>query len=437
METFTRLLETPPLPQALLPLPGAAEAFLVGGALRNARLGLPVTDFDFATPFDPSSLARAFAARCGGRWFVLDAWRNQSRVVWTSPAGTLLSFDFAPFRAADLAGDLRGRDFTVNTLALALGSRQLFDPLGGAADLAARLLRDCAAGTFTEDPLRILRAVRLAVTLGFAIEAGTWERAGQNAELLHGVPAERRADEVVRIVNHPRAAAGLELLARLGVVSQLFGPRPASASRWLEQAAAGLARLTEFAAWLPDRHPQLAALLIAPVGRSLLRLGRLRLACIIAPGSFDPAAVEERLALGRETLMALEHLLPVVSGSHPPPPTRPTRRSQARWAAQEAFTEDRLLLAAALAPDAAAREAQLEALAAFLDLQQEGRIPDLVDGRWITRNLGVAPGPELGELLAALREAELSGTVQNPDEARKFLILLREKTVDKKNGKAL
>ena len=437
METFARLLETPPLPQALLPLPGAAEAFLVGGALRNALLGLPVTDFDFTTPYDPSSLARAFAARCGGRWFVLDAARSQSRVVWTAPAGTQLTFDFAPFRAADLAGDLRGRDFTVNTLALALGSRQLFDPLGGAADLAARLLRDCAAHTFTEDPLRILRAVRLAVTLGFAIEAGTWERAGQNAELLHGVPAERRADEVVRIVNHPRAVAGLELLARVGVVPQLFGPRPASASRWLEQAAAELARLTEFAAWLPDRHPQLAALLSAPVGRSLLRLGRLRLACIIAPGSFDPAAVEERLALGRETLMALEHLLPVVSGSQPPPPTRPTRRSQARWAAQEDFAEDRLLLAAALAPDAPAREAQLGALAAFLDLQQEGRIPDLVDGRWITRNLGVAPGPELGELLAALREAELSGTVQNPDEARKFLILLREKTVDKKNGEAL
>jgi poly(A) polymerase len=437
MTAFTKLLNTPPLPTALLPLPMAAEAFLVGGALRNARLGLPVTDFDFATPFDPTTLAHAFAARCGGRWFMLDASRSQSRVVWTPPGDSPLTFDFAPFRAAGLDGDLRGRDFTVNALALALGTAELYDLLQGEADLSARRLRDCAATTFADDPLRILRAVRLAVTLDFSIEEATWVRAVRHVDLLACVPAERRGDEVVRIVNDLRAFAGLELLAGLGVVPQLFGTEAATDPRWRERAGEGLARLEDFAAWLAGRRPQLTELLAAPVGRALSRLGRLRLACLLPRGPLDASGLDARLALGRETLGALEYLHPIATGTPPVPPHLPTLRARARWAEREPHVVDRLLLAAGLVTDPATREALLGALSAWLGLQQEGRIPDLVDGNWIAGHLGILPGPQLGQLVAALRAAELSGSVQNPDEARKFLILLREKTIDKKNGEAL
>ena len=79
----------------------------------------------------------------------------------------------------------------------------------------------------------------------------------------------------------------------------------------------------------------------------------------------------------------------------------------------------------------------LEVLDALQSLTVNGRIPDLVDGRWMTLNLGVGPGPELGELVAGLRAAELSGRVKTANEARKFLISLREKTIDKKNGRPL
>lgn len=436
MTAFSGLLAIPPLSTALLPLPAAGEAFLVGGALRNTLLGLPVTDFDFVTPFDPTALARAFATHCGGRWFVLDASRSQSRVVWTSPEGTLLTFDFAPYRAADLDGDLHGRDFTVNALALALGTGKLYDPLKGVEDLEARLLRECAPKAFTEDPLRILRSVRLAVILDFTIEPGTWVRATGNADLLAYVPAERRGDEVVRIVNHSRAAAGPELLAGLGLVAQLFGTKAAGDPEWRGRAGERLARLDEFTAWLGSRRPQMYDLLEAPVGRSLSRLGRLRLACLLGPGPLDTADLDARLALGRETLDALELLHPIATETLAIPPL-PTRRARARWAEPEPYAEDRLLLSAALTSDSGAREEFLEVLAAWLGLQQEGRIPDLVDGHWIARNLEVAPGPELGELVAELRAAELSGAVKTPDEARKFLILLREKTIDKKNGEAL
>ncbi|NIQ97642.1 MAG: CCA tRNA nucleotidyltransferase, partial [Desulfuromonadales bacterium] len=70
--------------------------WLVGGALRNARLGLPVDDFDFALAVDPTDLARRFATRIGGHWFFLDEARLQSRVVARTDDGTV-SYDFSPW----------------------------------------------------------------------------------------------------------------------------------------------------------------------------------------------------------------------------------------------------------------------------------------------------------------------------------------------------
>lgn len=437
MDPFDWLLATPPLPEALLNLPAAANAFLVGGALRNALLGMAVSDFDIATPFDPTDLARDFARACGGHWFLLDPGRNQSRVVWHGSAPSPLTFDFAPFRAADLAGDLRGRDFTVNALALSLGSRTLHDPLGGREDLTARLLHDCDPQAFEDDPLRVLRAVRLVLALGFMIEKDTWKRAQNAAHLLAGVAAERRGDEVVRIVNSPGAEEGLVLLLELGTTGCLFGPHRGNEKEWLGSASRVLGRLQAFVAAATDQMSPVAALLDEAVGRSLSRLGRLRLAAILAAGGCDLVQLDERLALGLETKQALKHLLPLVTGAIPLPPKLPGRRARARWAAQEPFVIDRLLLASALTPAGEGREDLLATLEAYLELEEERRIPDLVDGHWIARNLGLAPGPKLGELVAKLRAAELAGAVETPAEARKFLISLREKTIDKKNGKPL
>lgn len=437
MDILTRLLAIPPLPEALLPLPGAAGAYLVGGALRDGLLGRAVTDFDFATPGDPTVLAQSFARRCAGRWFLLDPGRRQSRVVWKAQDGNLLTFDFAPFRAADLEGDLRGRDFTVNALALSLGDRRLHDPLQGRADLAGRQLRTCAPESFAEDPLRVLRAVRLAVTLDFSLDALTRKQAAAHANLLGRVAAERRGDELVSIANHPRALEGLALLEALEITPYIFGRGGDAGQGWVKRSGAGFRHLAILADWLGDRRPELAALLTLPVSRSLQRLGRLRLACLLAAGPFDPAALDGFLALGRDNLRALQVLVPIALQGLEPPADLATRRARARWAALGPFVADRLLLGAALAGTEAERDALLNILEAYLSLERGGRIPDLVAGDHICRICGLEPGPRLGQIVDRLRAAELEGTVETPDQARKFLISLREKTVDKKNGKPL
>ncbi|MEJ2699806.1 MAG: hypothetical protein P8Z70_09135, partial [Desulfuromonadales bacterium] len=162
----------PKLTQLLRP---GQECFLVGGALRDWLLEKESGDFDFATPFDPTDLAVRFAGEIGGKWFFLDEARRQSRIVADTEKGTV-TYDFAPFRAPDLEGDLIRRDFTINALAFPLGKGEgedLLDPLRGEEDLKEHLIRACSAECLREDPLRILKGVRHAVALGFRIEPQT------------------------------------------------------------------------------------------------------------------------------------------------------------------------------------------------------------------------------------------------------------------------
>jgi poly(A) polymerase len=180
MKTLEKILTDARVPLLASLLPPDVECFLVGGALRDWQLGRPVADLDFAVSCDPTELARAFAAAVGGHWFLLDAERRQSRVV----AGRRdVTYDFAPYRADDLAGDLRLRDFTINALALPVVAGNalppLIDPLGGVSHLQTGLLRGCSSGVFQDDPLRILKGIRHCAALGLAVEPSTldWMRA--------------------------------------------------------------------------------------------------------------------------------------------------------------------------------------------------------------------------------------------------------------------
>ncbi len=414
-------------------LPGEEVCYLVGGALRDALLGVSAHDFDFATPGDPTRLARGFSARVGGRWFFLDRARCQSRVVLRGADGESTSFDFAPFRAADLDGDLRGRDFTANALALELRSGRLHDPLGGAAGIAARHLVPCAKAAFRDDPLRILRGARLAAQLEFTLPPATLELMAAAVPELPRVAGERLGDEVVACVEGPRLGGALAVLAAVKVLGPLFG-----AVDGLSGALAAVARIDQLRVELAER-PAPRALLDAAVGRGFSRHGRLRLAALLRhlapPGD---RSWQERLCLGRDNSRALAAVVatPADQGAELAG-FADTERARALWVAARPAPEDRLLWLAALTTDPVQREQLLAALDSYLALNRKGRIPDLVDGDWLQQELGIPPGTALGKALVRLRAAELTGTVQTLDQARKFLKSLGEKSVDKENGPAL
>jgi len=198
------------------------SVYLVGGAVRDALLGLPIHDLDFALSGDALAIARRIANLLGGDYYPLDEERQAGRVLLGDPSGRRQALDFAALRGPDLESDLRGRDFTVNAMAVALNEPQiLLDPLGGAADLSAKRLRACSPSSLADDPLRILRGVRLAAAHQLNIEKATRQWMRQAAPKLANVSAERVRDELFRILEGRRpdlAMRALDLLGALPVI---------------------------------------------------------------------------------------------------------------------------------------------------------------------------------------------------------------------------
>lgn len=203
-------------------LPDHPPVYLVGGAVRDLLLQRPTHDLDFVLTGDVLRTARRVANAVGGAFYPLDEARETGRVL-VDAGGRRQVLDFAALRGPDLESDLRARDFTVNAMALEIRSPQsLIDPLGGAADLRQGLLRACAPTSFQDDPVRILRAVRLALALNLHIipETREWMRASLQG--LERVSPERMRGEIFRILDGRQPAAGIRALDMLGALAYIL-----------------------------------------------------------------------------------------------------------------------------------------------------------------------------------------------------------------------
>ena len=149
-----------PLEAARAALAGE-PAWLVGGAVRDRLLGRATDDVDIAVAGDPRGPARRIAKATGGAAFQLShefgGWRAVGR-------GHAWHVDLVILRDGEITADLAARDFTINAMAEPLAGGELLDPHGGRADLDARRLRMVSPGALADDPLRTLRAIRLAVS---------------------------------------------------------------------------------------------------------------------------------------------------------------------------------------------------------------------------------------------------------------------------------
>jgi hypothetical protein len=191
------------------------EAYLVGGAVRDGLLGRPVLDTDVACR-EPERAARRLRQRAGGAVFLL----SERHGAWRVALADGRTVDFTALQG-DIRSDLAGRDFTVNAIALPLPDGEPIDPFDGRADLDARLLRAVSAGVFVDDPLRLLRAVRLEDELVLRIEPGTEALVRRHAGLAAEPAGERILDELERL-----SPAGWRRAAGLGLLSPLGGCEP-------------------------------------------------------------------------------------------------------------------------------------------------------------------------------------------------------------------
>ncbi|GAA3548900.1 CCA tRNA nucleotidyltransferase [Nocardioides daeguensis] len=214
------------------------ELALVGGPVRDAMLGRRSNDLDFTTSARPEQTDRILKA-----WG--DAWWDMGRDFgtigcrkgeWVVEVTTYRSESYDPdsrkpeVQYGDtLAGDLGRRDFTVNAMAVRLPGREIEDPYGGVLDLAHRVIR--TPGTpeqsFSDDPLRMMRAARFAAQLGFSVDPSVVQAMTDMADRIQIISAERVRDELVKLVCAPHPRLGLELLVETGLADRVLPELPA------------------------------------------------------------------------------------------------------------------------------------------------------------------------------------------------------------------
>lgn len=192
----------------------------VGGCVRDILLGRLRHDWDFTVEEDALGLARAVADALGGAFYPLDEERDTGRVVIRGE-DRRVELDFARLRGPDLEADLRGRDFTINAMAVGPDG-ELIDPTGGLADLQARRLRAVGPDAFDQDPLRMVRAVRIVAELGLRLDGRTAQWIIERAAQLPRASPERIRDEFVRLLNARFVAHHLQLLDELGLMVRIL-----------------------------------------------------------------------------------------------------------------------------------------------------------------------------------------------------------------------
>ncbi len=193
--------------------------YLVGGAVRDILLNRPVHDLDFVVSGPTRKLAQEVACVLDGALYVLDEERDTTRVVLNVNGPERLLLDFATLRAENLEGDLRGRDFTINAMAFNVSDpARLIDPLGGFVDLREKRIRACSPTSLQEDPARVLRAVRQALSLHFLIDPKTQRLIRAAAPLLARVSPERQRDELFKMLGGSQVSLAVQVLDQLGVL---------------------------------------------------------------------------------------------------------------------------------------------------------------------------------------------------------------------------
>ena len=195
------------------------SAFAVGGTVRDVLLGRQVRDIDLGVEDDALTFARALAADFDGHYVPLDDANGIARVVLIDSSVRHIDVAGVPGK---IEADLLRRDFTIDALAAPVPGGDVIDVTNGLADLRAGVVRMVSAANLDADPLRLLRAVRLAGELGFSLEPETAAAVTSRAGRIGEAAPERRRDELARIFALDQVEPSLRLLDHLGLLDQLI-----------------------------------------------------------------------------------------------------------------------------------------------------------------------------------------------------------------------
>ena len=378
------------------------RVYLVGGVVRDSLLGLPLdTDFDLdlttdAQPEAVKSILEGWADTLwtqGERFGTIGARKGDRRVEITTHRRERYHPDSRKPEvafAAAVEADLSRRDFTMNAMAVELPEGELMDPFDGAADLAARRL--CTPldpkETFSDDPLRMLRAARFMAQFELTAEPALVAAMAAMADRLSIVADERIRDELDRLLALGDPGPGFGLLFATGLAERVLGP-------------------------VGDGSAALACLRL--VGDDPVT----RLAALLAEAG-TPAEVRAALSERRATTAVSRAVFAVLTAARravdQPPLTLPELR---RWVVDAGSHGDQAVIMATALGAVSTLTADV---AALLEAEPDLCGPPVLDGGDIMALLDLAPGPEVGAAVEELRRHRLDSGPLTPDEARTHLV---------------
>lgn len=354
----------------------SGACWIVGGALRDLLLDRPSPDVDLACR-GAEAAARDFARSTGGRVVPLGGDRFPTWRVVTDDRG----FDFTELTGISIDADLGRRDFTINAMALSVAEPVSFhDPFGGERDLADSLIRMVRRENLEDDPLRVLKAVRLAAALRFRIEDQTLEACRELASRVEAVAAERVGAELETMFREGDPAIAADLLRRTGLDRVVLR----------REAPAALARIPSgdpIAAW---------AVILWGADDAEIReyADRLRW----------PSSASAELRRIAQLDRALD--------------ANPSQADLAIFDAGESAAHRLVAIRSAVGDRERARELQDE-------LARRGggffTTTSFLSGNEIAEIAGIRPGPDVGRLKRALLVAQLRGEVTSPENAAAWL----------------
>jgi len=460
------------------------RSYLVGGFVRDVLLRRDTADIDIAVAADAVEIAPKVAEALGGKFVLLDKANRMGRVVVDkkAPSGDRWELDFSTLQGS-IEQDLARRDFTIDSIAIDLEELTrddvtLIDPFDGWADLQNGTIRAVSETAFQSDAARLLRAVRLAAELGFGLDSQTEVLIKRHCHLIADVAGERLREELLRLLAVPESQRFLPYLDDLGLVTAIF-PELAEAKGveqpkehfwdvfghsietvvaadfmlrqggW-EYANDEVLAVVPWSAVLADHFElevssgssrrsllKLAALLhdiAKPQTKTIDEGGRIRFLGHDKEGAAMAVNILERLRFsGKEVrlveIMVRHHLRPGQMGRN----ELPSRRAIYRYFRDtgEAGID---ILFLNLADHLATRGPQLN-LAQWQEHAQmveyvlpqrfqEGTLvvpPKLIDGHDLINIFGMSPGPKIGQLLEAVREAQAAGELTTKQEALTYI----------------
>ena len=411
------------------------DAYVVGGSVRDLLLTgslEKIREYDLLVRMDPSCVCERLVGRLGGSYFLLDRERRIFRIV-TAPEFRVVApfpqghefiekrgiqIDLSPL-SGDLTGDLGKRDFTINAMALPIeglwkGDIHVIDPFGGSEDLRKGLVRAIRREAFREDPLRLLRAYRISSLLGFRVEEETERWIEEESSLLPTVARERIRDEVFLILSSRSSSRWILEASKKGLLFMFptMGSLPA-----LDGMDRFLSDLRAFG----NLYPFLMEHLNLQIG-GLPRYGYLKLSALLHDLGMDRAdPVGKELILSNRARRLISCVLKA--------PSLIRRMGKGERAKVAFFSEygedgiDALLFTFPLEP--ALQPLIRECLFYYPTFLKERPGP-ILKGEEIMEAFHIPPGREVGEMLKALRMAEMEGRVRTKEEALSFLEDLRK-----------